>query len=145
MNGSREKIKDFGRRLSATIVTEEVGEHGRVLIMPQREQKSKLGTGGRTMRLIDATIQPMFLAEYILERKDTFIRILEKSDNDFLFGLLMDYFDEQPTAYDVDKVVEQLKERSEEYNSGVRLHGKPEEMLMDEAIEIVKGGGIDGN
>lgn len=25
MNGSREKIKDFGRRLSATIVTEEVG------------------------------------------------------------------------------------------------------------------------
>jgi succinate dehydrogenase flavin-adding protein (antitoxin of CptAB toxin-antitoxin module) len=97
------------------------------------------------MRLIDATIQPMFLAEYILERKDTFIRILEKSDNDFLFGLLMDYFDEQPTAYDVDKVVEQLKERSEEYNSGVRLHGKPEEMLMDEAIEIVKGGGIDGN
>ena len=97
------------------------------------------------MRLIDATIQPMFLAEYILERKDTFIRILEKSDNDFLFGFLMDYFDEQPTAYDVDKVVEQLKERSEEYNSGVRLHGKPEEMLMDEAIEIVKGGGIDGN
>ncbi len=97
------------------------------------------------MRLIDATIQPMFLAEYILERKDTFIRILEKSDNDFLFGLLMDYFDEQPTAYDADKVVEQLKERSEEYNSGVRLHGKPEEMLMDEAIEIVKGGGIDGN
>ena len=26
----------------------------------------------------------------------------------------------QPIAYDVDKVVEQLEERSEEYNSGVR-------------------------
>lgn len=50
-----------------------------------------------------------------------------------------------PTAYDPDKVVEQLKKRSEEYNSGVRLHGKPEEMLTDEAIEIVKGGGVDGN
>ena len=49
-----------------------------------------------------------------------------------------------PTAYDVDAVVEQLEERSEEYNSGVRLHGKPEEMLTDEAIEIVKGGGVDG-
>lgn len=48
-----------------------------------------------------------------------------------------------PTAYDPDKVVEQLKKRSEEYNSGVRLHGKPEEMLTDEAIEIVKGGGVD--
>lgn len=51
--------------------------------------------------------------------------------------------DEQPTAYDVDKVVEQLEERSKEYNSGVRLHGKPEEMLTDDAIEIVKGGGVD--
>jgi hypothetical protein len=50
---------------------------------------------------------------------------------------------EQPTAYDPDKVVEQLEKRSKEYNSGVRLHGKPEEMLTDEAIEIVKGGGVD--
>lgn len=49
--------------------------------------------------------------------------------------------DDIPTAYDVDKVVEQLEERSKEYNSGVRLHGKPEEMLTDEAIEIVKRGG----
>ena len=43
-------------------------------------------------------------------------------------------------AYDIDKVVEQLKERSKEFNSGLRLHGKPEEMLTDEAIEIVKAG-----
>lgn len=53
--------------------------------------------------------------------------------------------EKQPTAFDVDKVVEQLEERSKEYNSGVRLHGKPEEMLTDEAIEIVKAGGMDGN
>lgn len=46
--------------------------------------------------------------------------------------------DKYPTAFDVDKVVEQLEERSKEYNSGVRLHGKPEEMLTDEAVEIVK-------
>lgn len=57
---------------------------------------------------------------------------------------LCELIDAQPTAYDPDKVVEQLEERSEEYNSGVRLHGKPEEMLTDEAIEIVKGGGVDG-
>lgn len=48
-----------------------------------------------------------------------------------------------PTAYDPDKVVEQLEDRSEEYNSGVRLHGKPEEMLTDDAIEIVKCGGVE--
>lgn len=53
--------------------------------------------------------------------------------------------EKQPTAFDVDKVVEQLEERSKEYNYGVRLHGKPEEMLTDEAIEIVKAGGMDGN
>ena len=72
---------------------------------------------------------------------------------DNLSGMLknMDDYDavkkvinDMPTAYDVDAVVEQLEERSEEYNSGVRLHGKPEEMLTDEAIEIVKGGGVDG-
>ena len=57
---------------------------------------------------------------------------------------ILDFIDAQPTAYDQDKVVEQLEARSKEYNSGVRLHGKPEEMLTDEAIEIVKGGGVDG-
>lgn len=51
----------------------------------------------------------------------------------------------QPTAYDVDKVVEQLEDRSKEYNSGVRLHGKPEEIITNEAIEIVKGGGVSGD
>lgn len=45
-------------------------------------------------------------------------------------------------VYDVDKVIETLKERSIEYNSGVRLHGKPEEMITDEVIEIVKQGGV---
>lgn len=54
---------------------------------------------------------------------------------------ILDFIDNQPTAYDVDKVVEQLKERSKEFNSGLRLHGKPEDMLTDEAIEIVKVGG----
>lgn len=55
---------------------------------------------------------------------------------------LCELIDAQPTAYDTDKVVEQLEDRSEEYNSGVRLHGKPEEMLTDDAIEIVKSGGV---
>lgn len=61
------------------------------------------------------------------------------------YDAVKDVINNMPTAYDVDKVVEQLKERSKEYNSGVRLHGKPEEIRIDEAIEIVKGGGVDGN
>lgn len=37
----------------------------------------------------------------------------------------------------VKKLIERLEERSKEYNAGVRLHGKPEEMLTYEAIEII--------
>lgn len=61
------------------------------------------------MKLIDATIQPKSLTDYILERKSTFIRVLEEGDNDFLLALLTDYFKEQPTAYDVDKVVSEME------------------------------------
>lgn len=57
--------------------------------------------------------------------------------------ITLEGIDRIPTAYDPDKVVKQLEERSEEYNSGVRLHGKQEKMLTDDAIEIVKGGGVD--
>ena len=57
---------------------------------------------------------------------------------------LVKLMDVQTTAYDIDKVIEQLEDRSKEYNSGVSLHGKPEEIITNEAIEIVKGGGIDG-
>jgi hypothetical protein len=45
---------------------------------------------------------------------------------------------------DTEKVVAELEERSKEYNSGVRLHGKPEEMLTYEAIDIVRKGGVNG-
>ena len=69
--------------------------------------------------------------------------ISKNKDMDCLdFLRVASFIDAQPTAYDPDKVVEQLEERSKEYNAGVRLHGKPEEMLTDEAIEIVKGGGV---
>jgi hypothetical protein len=74
---------------------------------------------------------------------DTFEKEKDVINSFWKMGTLMDKVDEIQTAYDVDAVVEQLEERSEEYNSGVRLHGKPEEMLTDEAIEIVKGGGVD--
>lgn len=57
------------------------------------------------MKLIDATIQPKVLTDYVLERKSTFIHVLEEGDNESLLALLTNYFTEQPTAYDVDKFV----------------------------------------
>lgn len=53
--------------------------------------------------------------------------------------------EEQPTAYDVDKVVEQLK-NEKEFWSDANAHnkeiGKQKERSYKHAIEIVKGGGM---
>lgn len=89
-------------------------------------------------RLIDADANRDEFMEEVYD-------ILSDEPDNIKANLIIDAFDEIPTAYDPDKVVEQLEDRSEEYNSGVRLHGKPEEMLTDDAIEIVKGGGVDAD
>ncbi len=92
------------------------------------------------MRLIDADA----FKEYIENGFQEATNLFKNEEGRELARQITDAFcrdiDEQPTAYDIDKVVEQLKERSKEFNSGLRLHGKPEEMLTDEAIEIVKAG-----
>lgn len=65
--------------------------------------------------------------------------------NEVIFSLndVITILNGSPTAYNVDKVIEELEERSKKYNSGVRLHGKLEEMLTYEAIEIVRKGGVE--
>ena len=93
------------------------------------------------MRLIDAEIRSKRLINYILERKETFARALEKGDNDFIFAMLMDYFDKQPTAYDVDKVVQQLDDRST-LSRPVGWSKFYQIILLKDAIKIVKDGGI---
>mgnify|MGYP004454181003 CR=1 FL=1 len=63
----------------------------------------------------------------------------------------LDDFDEQPTAYDVDKVVEQLKELKMRYfltiaNTGDKDKDYVYENItntIDKAIEIVKSGGVE--
>jgi hypothetical protein len=83
------------------------------------------------MRLIDANA----LKEYCMRAS--------KSDDDFRrvsLATLASVIDAQPTAYDVDKVVEQLEETKaymlyENMNADVKWFNK--------AIEIVKGGGTD--
>lgn len=50
--------------------------------------------------------------------------------------------DEQPTAYDVDKVVERLeKEKNPNYREDGSLMGERAAIEIDKAIEIVKAGG----
>ena len=91
------------------------------------------------MRLIDADeLKKELYQQWFMD-----ILLTQRNSEDMFYALAQK-IDEHPTAYDADKVVEQLEERSKEYNSGVRLHGKPEEMITTEAIEIVKGGGVNG-
>ena len=49
---------------------------------------------------------------------------------------IIELLDKEPTAYDVDKVVEELEE--------IKVIGTYPYDVVKEAIEIVKGGGIDG-
>lgn len=97
------------------------------------------------MRLIDADA----LKEYCMRAS--------KSDDDFRrvsLATLASVIDAQPTAYDVDKVVEQLREQQEKLETdifaresdnwyGQYCNGIHEG--IDKAIEIIKAGGIDGN
>lgn len=85
------------------------------------------------MRLIDA---------------DKIIDSLGNSDMDFAIGAVID---EQPTAFDVDKVVEQLEEEKKRVfklclatnDSTQRLKYIEKEQTIALAIEIVKGGGVE--
>lgn len=51
----------------------------------------------------------------------------------------------QPTAYDVDKVVEQLGKKQNNKGFGDTIQEIFYDLGLENAIEIVKGGGIDGN
>lgn len=75
-----------------------------------------------------------------------------KSDDDFRrvsLATLASVIDAQPTAYDVDKVVEQLEELNK-YNLNladcmldIQSHGLNRHFIcLEDAIEIVKGGGV---
>lgn len=87
------------------------------------------------MRLIDA---------------DKIIDSLGNSDMDFAIGAVID---EQPTVFDVAKVVERLEEEKKRAfklclgtnDSTQRLKYIEKEQTIALAIEIVKDGGVDGN
>lgn len=90
------------------------------------------------MKLTDANK----IRDYVKEKINPYGKPFEGSV--YEFGLkIMRYIDNMSANYDIDKVVEELKQRSKEYNSDLRLHGKPEEMLTNDAIEIVKQGGVE--
>lgn len=79
--------------------------------------------------------------------------ILSDEPDNIKANLIIDAFDEIQTAYDPDKVVEQLEEVEKIMTSPVNKDCFGEECrasdcmvcLISKAIEIVKGGGVDVN
>lgn len=69
----------------------------------------------------------------------------EKNDNDEMCRMciesIKEIIDEQPTAYNPDKVVEQLNDEFRVVRTDEDLEWN---RAMDRAITIVKGGGVDG-
>lgn len=71
--------------------------------------------------------------------------LLTQRNIEDMFYALAQKIDKQPTAYDVDKVVERLeKEKNPLYREDGSLMGERTLIGIDKAIEIVKGGGVDG-
>ena len=84
-------------------------------------------------RLIDADEFKEYIVDGFEQSKDLFTDEQRDFVKVITCGFLKD-IDEQPTAYDIDKVVEQLEEN---YSCDV---GNLKMISVDKAIEIVKGG-----
>ena len=79
----------------------------------------------------------------------------EKDDNDYICGLRMEstkeIIEDQPTAFDVEKVVKELEELKMRYFLTIENTGDADKdcaylntaNAIDKAIEIVKRGGVD--
>lgn len=88
-------------------------------------------------RLIDANLLEKGIKKWLKPSKpdeDEYISI-----TDALVSILQE-IEEQPTAYDVDKVVDQLNDKFRVVRTDEDLEWN---RAMDEAITIVKGGGVD--
>lgn len=85
------------------------------------------------------------LAEYISENEKAFVYAIKHKDMTMLEDVILDI----PIAYDVDKVVEQLESESARWqDSGDAYNDEKEKGVaigFRKAIEVVKGGGVDGN
>ena len=92
------------------------------------------------MRLIDADGLVTKILEEHKKAEDTYDLCVDEV-KDILCGIVS-LIDEQPTAYDPDKVVEQLLAVSFERYGNYGMGGQ-KVVALDDVIEIVKAGGAD--
>lgn len=72
--------------------------------------------------------------------------LLTQTSSEDMFYALAQKIDQQPTAYDTDKVVEQLENERKFWENAYDSNlGKEKARSYEHAIEIMKGGGVNGN
>lgn len=84
------------------------------------------------MKLIDADAFRMILREIQTDAKH-----FHNTQRRYDIGAVIALLDEQPTAYNVEKVVEELEEQA----TDTEVFGKL--LYLQEAIDIVKRGGVE--
>lgn len=92
-------------------------------------------------RLIDAeTLKQELYQQWFMD-----ILLTQKRSDDMFYALAQK-IDAQPIAYDPDKVVEQLENERKFWENAYDSNlGKEKARSYEHAIEIMKGGGVDGN
>lgn len=105
--------------------------------MLERLASIRSGIGGQAMGLIDADeLKKELYQQWFMD-----ILLTQRNSEDMFYALAQK-IDEQPTAYDVDKVVERLEEeKNPNYREDGSLMGERSVIEIDKAIEIVKTGG----
>ena len=88
------------------------------------------------MRLIDADE----LMDFISEHAEQIQYAIEHKNMEILESLIKQI----PTAYNVDKVVEQLGKKQNNKGFGGTIQEIFYDSGLEDAVEIVKGGGLDG-
>lgn len=88
------------------------------------------------MRLIDADTENGKLLDFIAGHDISIQYALEHKDMKMLEDIFFEYFEAQPTAYDVDKVVEQIENIMQD--EAIRFV----DQAVRESVNIVKAGGV---
>lgn len=100
------------------------------------------------MRLIDADAENERLLDFIAQNDSGIGFAIEHKDMTILEDIFFDYFNDQHTVYDVDKVAQRLEEKILEIKDQL-MHTSDEDMAvrlrckmhgLDEALEIVRAG-----
>ena len=98
------------------------------------------------MRLIDADKLILHLNDYALQKSPSDVESAgDRKVSRAVYTAITDCIravDEQPTAFDLDKVMEQLEDRSA-LARPVGWSKAYEIIMLKDAIEIVKGGGVE--